>query len=93
MVSVARGALGTWGMMTMALTLDAYGPISDHPGGIAETSGLPAHVHALTDCTDAAGNTTAALRKGLAFGSAALVSLALFGAWATQTYPMLRGVS
>ena len=93
MFNVALGALGMLGTMNMALTIDTYGPISDDPVGIAEMSGLPAHVHDLTDCTDAAGNTTAAIRKGFAFGSAPLVSLALFGAWATQTYPMLTGVS
>jgi len=61
MFGVALGALGMLGTMTMALTIDAYGPISDNAGGIAEMSGLPETVRELTDCLDAAGNTTAAL--------------------------------
>jgi len=77
---VALGALGMLGTMTMALTIDAYGPISDNAGGIAEMAGMPETVRSLTDCLDAAGNTTAAIGKGFAIGSAALVSLALFGA-------------
>merc|ERR1712232_807611 len=84
MFGVALGALGMLGTMTMALTIDAYGPISDNAGGIAEMAGLPETVRELTDCLDAAGNTTAAIGKGFAIGSAALVSLALFGAFCTR---------
>merc|ERR1712232_324291 len=84
MFGVALGALGMLGTMTMGLTIDAYGPISDNAGGIAEMSGLPEGVRNLTDCLDAAGNTTAAIGKGFAIGSAALVSLALFGAYTVR---------
>merc|ERR1719160_2246598 len=84
MFGVALGALGMLGTMTMGLTIDAYGPISDNAGGIAEMSGLPEEVRERTDCLDAAGNTTAAIGKGFAIGSAALVSLALFGAFTVR---------
>merc|ERR1719389_1654699 len=84
MFGVALGALGMLGTMTMGLTIDAYGPISDNAGGIAEMSGLPEAVRERTDCLDAAGNTTAAIGKGFAIGSAALVSLALFGAFTVR---------
>jgi len=84
MFGVALGALGMLGTMTMALTIDAYGPISDNAGGIAEMAGLPETVRGITDCLDAAGNTTAAIGKGFAIGSAALVSLALFGAFTVR---------
>merc|ERR1719216_32620 len=84
MFGVALGALDMLGTMTMGLTIDAYGPISDNAGGIAEMAGLPESVRALTDCLDAAGNTTAAIGKGFAIGSAALVSLALFGAFTVR---------
>jgi len=84
MFGVALGALGMLGTMTMGLTIDAYGPISDNAGGIAEMCGLPETVRELTDCLDAAGNTTAAIGKGFAIGSAALVSLALFGAFTVR---------
>merc|ERR1740117_2311680 len=84
MFGVSLAALGMLGTMTMALTIDAYGPISDNAGGIAEMAGLPEQVRELTDCLDAAGNTTAAIGKGFAIGSAALVSLALFGAYTVR---------
>merc|ERR1712039_693056 len=84
MFGVALGALGMLGTMTMALTIDAYGPISDNAGGLAEMSELPKDVRDKTDLLDAAGNTTAAIGKGFAIGSAALVSLALFGAFTVR---------
>merc|ERR1719191_236494 len=84
MFGVALGALGMLGTMTMGLTIDAYGPISDNAGGIAEMSGLGEEVRKRTDGLDAAGNTTAAIGKGFAIGSAALVSLALFGAFTVR---------
>merc|ERR1719487_2910569 len=84
MFGVALGALGMLGTMTMGLTIDAYGPISDNAGGIAEMCGMPETVRELTDCLDAAGNTTAAIGKAFAIGSAALVSLALFGAYTVR---------
>merc|ERR1719247_3213325 len=81
---VALGALGMLSTMTMGLTIDVYGPISDNAGGIAEMCGLGADVRKRTDALDAAGNTTAAIGKGFAIGSAALVSLALFGAYTVR---------
>merc|ERR1712093_459423 len=78
------GALGMLGTLSMGLTIDVYGPISDNAGGIAEMCGMGPEVRKLTDALDAAGNTTAAIGKGFAIGSAALVSLALFGAYCVR---------
>jgi len=87
MYGVALAALGMLGTLTMGLTIDAYGPISDNAGGIAEMTlqgDEGEMVRSRTDCLDAAGNTTAAIGKGFAIGSAALVSLALFGAFCVR---------
>jgi len=84
MYGIGLSALGMLGSLPVALTIDGYGPISDNAGGIAEMSGLPAAIRSQTDALDAAGNTTAAIGKGFAIGSACLVGLALFGAFNTR---------
>ena len=76
---VALAALDMLTNLPLSLAIDGYGPISDNAGGIAEMSELDHFVRERTDALDAAGNTTAAIGKGFAIGSAALVSLALYG--------------
>lgn len=84
MYGIALGALGMLSTLCIGLTIDGYGPISDNAGGLAEMSQIGAKIRESTDALDAAGNTTAAIGKGFAIGSAALVSLALFGAFVTR---------
>jgi H(+)-translocating pyrophosphatase len=81
---VSLTACGMLSNIATGLTIDAYGPVCDNAGGIAEMAMLPKEVRKKTDALDAAGNTTAAVGKGFAIGSAALVSLALFGAFVTR---------